>query len=404
MGKENLSLLYLYNHNPKLPGVNKKVYSKIRIMNASGLSVRGIIIDDGLKEVIFDKENNLKRIPYSAPKKSPLLKFKFLWPWLNQQFMIRHYKKLIEVINQEKKIDFIIMRYSLANKGLLHFVNSFPGKIIFENNTKELEQFEIKLKKHPSEWNQLEYNSELKYAPLVLQKAAGIIGVTNEICNYEIERSGIDPNKSYCLPNGFDVNSVPLRKVPEFDGKYLNLLFLAGSANEWHGIDRIIKGIASYNGEVKIQLNIVGNVLADHKKLVEDLKLNEKVKFLPLQFDAALDALFDEQHIAFGSMAMHRVQLKEACVLKVREYISRGIPFVISYEDTDLMGEENMKPYYLQIPQSEEEIDIQKVIDFSVKVYADNQHHKTLRDFAINKIDHRAKMEKFKTFLSRLKS
>ena len=47
-----------------------------------------------------------------------------------------------------------------------------------------------------------------------------------------------------------------------------------------------------------------------------------------------------------GSLGLHRIGLTEASTLKVREYWARGIPFLLSYEDTDHLETPEMSPFY----------------------------------------------------------
>ena len=46
----------------------------------------------------------------------------------------------------------------------------------------------------------------------------GIVGVTDEITQFEVNRSGIPPKPHITIGNGIDVSSVNIRRHPQFTG------------------------------------------------------------------------------------------------------------------------------------------------------------------------------------------
>jgi len=81
------------------------------------------------------------------------------------------------------------------------------------------------------------------FLPGILKQCDGIVGVTEEITRHYIAVSGVWDKLHLTNPNGIDVSSVPQRTPPDFDGKRLDLLCVAQVA-KWHGLDRLIKGLA----------------------------------------------------------------------------------------------------------------------------------------------------------------
>ena len=69
-----------------------------------------------------------------------------------------------------------------------------------------------------------------------------------------------------------------VRKIPSYDGKNLNLLFV-GNIRYWHGIERIISSIKNYKGNVNITLNICGDINQEDylTPLINDNKTNYKI-------------------------------------------------------------------------------------------------------------------------------
>ena len=92
---------------------------------------------------------------------------------------------------------------------------------------------------------------------------------------------------------------------------------------------------------------------------------------------------------------MHREGLNMSASLKVREYCSIGIPFVISSTDQDFPGK---FPYILTMPSDESPIDFNKIIHFYQSVYADPKHQLKMREYAINNLDWIIKIRQLKDF------
>ena len=57
---------------------------------------------------------------------------------------------------------------------------------------------------------------------------------------------------------------------------------------------------------------------------------------------------------AIGTLALNRKQMNEACPLKVREYLAYGLPVVIAYKDTDLVGLDDW--FLLRLPNTESNV------------------------------------------------
>ena len=65
------------------------------------------------------------------------------------------------------------------------------------------------------------------------------------------------------------------------------------------------------------------------------------------------EAILASSDVALGTLALHRKGMSEAAPLKVREYLLRGIPVVIGYDDPDLAD----RPWFvLQLPNTESNV------------------------------------------------
>ncbi len=310
--------------------------------------------------------------------------------------------------------DLVIMRYPGASKGLLRFLKTFPKKVIFEHNSIEekeklfyLKSFSIKDYLYQlthwkwtiiKGWIQLYHEKKIGSKCLALAK--GGIGVTNEIASYE--RSRCKNYEIQVIANGIDVSKVPLREIPVFvSTSPLILFFSSGSANDWHGIDRLLNGIYNYQGNREIKLYIVGLYLNENQKLIDQINAsrNKSIECLGLIESSQAFQLSSHCHLGIGSLGLHRIPLSEACTLKVREYCAMSLPFVLSHTDVDTAKNEKFKSFFYQIPANESAVDIEEMIDFTEKVY-NQKDVRILRELCEKYMSVEVKMKEMARLLS----
>ncbi|HTF04815.1 MAG TPA: glycosyltransferase [Bacteroidia bacterium] len=395
-----MKVLYLFLDGTRSPGVIRKVKSKIRFLNGLGLDVTGIVMNKNVEEYRYDNE---EKIVYLPLKITPL-------PFFYNRRFIRNYRSYFATQsylrqfyeNLEREVakhtfDSIVFRYPLSNKFLLRFCRKYPGKILFEHNSKELVEMEMDKAANPA--MQYYINAEKKYASRVLSSARGLMGVGNEVTAYQVGRSGKSDMPHRVIANGIDVASLPLRTPPAGIAGELKLLFVTGSPSPWVGLDILLQGLADYSGEMKIKVYVVGPLNAEVVKRAEELRVTHLVEFTGEKKDKELDRYFDECHVALGTLAMQRVGLQEHSSLKVLEYAARGIPFVISYCDTNFEGLSDFQPFYDVQEYNGKTIDLGRVVQFANKVLTDRDHPKKMRDIAAVHFDFSAKMKQLKEFL-----
>ena len=77
---------------------------------------------------------------------------------------------------------------------------------------------------------------------------------------------------------------------------------------------------------------------------------------------AAFDAVLGGANIAVSTLAFHRTGLREGAVLKTREYVARGLPIVLGYEDVDVPAD---LPFVLQVPNDDSLVPIDALFAFA---------------------------------------
>lgn len=199
-------------------------------------------------------------------------------------------------------------------------------------------------------------------------------------------------SKTIFLGNGIDVESFPfLNNLGHFDGSQLRLIVVA-TTSYWHGVDRLIRSIElfnSRNSKRSVHLDIVGDgpSLVELKSIAEECNQTEFIHFYGLVKGEALYSIYSKAHVGVGSMGLHRLGLKSASILKLREYASAGLPFIYSGFDPDFVGE---LPFAFQVSSTEDKEDLCLIFEKLFKLYP-GIDRKNIRQFALEKLDFKVK-------------
>lgn len=390
-----MKVVYVYNYNASLPGVNLKIIAKLKWLKDLGVNLVVLCFTNKTVhneladfEVVYVKPYKI----YSLPKLFNFKYLNFLNQIINDYRISRYYQSIL--LNIE--FDLLIMRYNTSNYFLYKLISKFKYKFIFEHNTIELNQLKLRYQGilKSQSWISFSYFSEKLFGPKVLVNAAGLIGVTDEITNYEKNR--FKPKSmlplSTTISNGINVTDFPLNSFEVLDDNIFNLVMILGVNAEWHGLSRIINGINNYHGNKKITLYIIGNV--------NEIK-SKNVVYLGSMNLTQMNNFFENTNIHLGvaSLALHKINIKEASVLKAREYLARGIPFLYGYNDTDLDKNESIKSMVLKVPATDDDIDINRVLKFFSDVQKIEFYRQKIRDYALHNVDMSVKMNQYKKFL-----
>ena len=183
-----------------------------------------------------------------------------------------------------------------------------------------------------------------------------------------------------CISNGVCVENFPVHCCE--NKEEIHILALA-SMRSWQGYDRLIKGLAEYNGDIPVYIEMVGNdgdgSLKEWEELSANLCVDKYVKFHGALYGEDLTAIANSCNIAAATLGLHRKSNGNASVLKVREYCARGIPFIYSYDDSCLKGNEE---FALRVENNDNAIDINAVVDWATNVLKDNFINEQMRKFA----------------------
>ena len=169
------------------------------------------------------------------------------------------------------------------------------------------------------------------------------------------------------ISNGIDFDSVKMKSTINDTSKELNLIGVA-EIHEWHGFDRLVRGLAKYYSKPQnyiVRFHVVGYFFSaeienEFKNIVKENHMENYVILYGKKHGEDLDYLFDKCDFGTGSLGRHRVGIDKIKTLKNREYAARGIPFIYSETDSDF----DSKPYVIKAPADETAIDIDNIVSF----------------------------------------
>lgn len=244
----------------------------------------------------------------------------------------------------------VILRQAIYSPLFWFYFRKRSFKLIYECHTKLFEELAL---------SNLPINSfiqKLSY-PICQNVIDGKISVTNEIANYEQNLGFKKPIKT--ISNGITIPENPIGFKP-FDGKKLDMIFVSSTLQPWHGLDRLFHGIEKYKGAVQFNLHIVGDI---PRNIISEYKLSKhNVIFHGIQTKSNIDKMYSQITLAIGSLGMYRNNLSDGCVLKTREYVSQGVPFIYAYNDTDI---NEKKPFCEKFSNDNTNINMNQVINFA---------------------------------------
>lgn len=168
------------------------------------------------------------------------------------------------------------------------------------------------------------------------------------------------------IENGICLDTIPMREYKE--QKEIHLLALA-SMRKWHAYDRLIKGLGEYKGNKDIVIDMVGGdndgSLLQWKELTKSYGLEDKVVFHGPKFGDELTEMFEICDAGIATLGLHRNGIMVGSVLKVREYMSRGLPFVYGYEDVSVPDDFS---YALRVDANDDPVDMEKIVTWVMSV------------------------------------
>ena len=238
--------------------------------------------------------------------------------WLALRY--RYYQWLLSI---ESQYDVFVLRYYVHDPFQLNFIRRINKPVFLVHHTLEVPELAM-----PGRLvDRIRALLENLIGRHTLSYAAGLIGVTTEILNYEKNRAknrGFD-QINLIYPNGINYRDVAIK---DNRSEQIELLFVSSFFSPWHGLDLLIKSLQANNDD--FVLHIVGEVsTTDYQYLITDKRVILHGKLSHRE----ITVLSTRCHCGLSSFALFRKGMKEACTLKVREYLMLGLPVYAGYKD-----------------------------------------------------------------------
>ncbi len=393
-----MKMLYVYvGGGMKHTSVQSKIVTKIRFFNENGMDTHGVFFS-----LQVDKEHDVNDRIKLIPVKKPTGKY--------FQGIAKQKNSILTAMNYiERHIneyDVIYMRYPTSSYWLYKGIKKIGHKVVFEHNTKDLDEAIMRAKSNPFGWSPtsiLTWLQDNKYiiwvekfwAPKVLKYTKFGLANTHEIVQYKKDMA-IGDYKCELITNGVDLTKIAMRPPVQYDGKNLSLFLMRGAQGvvPYDGTDRLLKGMSNYTGDVNVTLYFIGAQFPEEERMVRELGLQDNVNFTGKLIGDDLTNAIESFHLSIGTMAIHRKSQREGSVLRVNESLCRGIPVVVAYEDMELNSDEGFKPYYLKLAPDDSVINIEDICQFASSVYSIPNNNEKIRALAEKHIDYNIKISK----------
>lgn len=332
-------MLYFELVNSDELGVKKKIEYQIKALKKY------------YNDIEWIGSKNEKNLIYIKDKKYKL--------YFGKNFLDKVFRKICIL-----KILLGMKNYNLKNKKII-YIRYFGSSYVFLNLLKYLKKNNLKIileiptypYDNERKGNSLFFLSDKFFRKKLYKYVDKIVTFSNH-------------NKIWEIPCINISNGINLEEVKMVNTKFREndkLVFTSVSnCSFWHGIDRFLLSLEKY-GELEKNKEIIFYIVgegSESKQLKEIVKkssyLSRIVKFEGFKSGDELDYIYDNTNIAVGSLGIHRIGLKTVQPLKNREYTAKGLPFIISFIDSDF---ENVK-YIFRESSNEKLIDIQKIIEW----------------------------------------
>jgi glycosyltransferase involved in cell wall biosynthesis len=154
----------------------------------------------------------------------------------------------------------------------------------------------------------------------VWRNGTRVLPVTAVLAGH-LSAAGVAAARIVVIPNGIDLQDFPEPAAAPGPSRDEVVLGFVGFVRRWHGLDRVIRAIAAWQGRPGLRLEVVGEGPArtELEVLATDLGVADRVRFAGL---AERDAI--PRILAGFDIALQPAAVPYASPLKVFEYMAAG--------------------------------------------------------------------------------
>lgn len=161
-------------------------------------------------------------------------------------------------------------------------------------------------------------------------RRADIVLPVTEVLACDVTRAGVPRSRIAVVPNGIDLEDFsgpPARVASET----VQLGFV-GFVRHWHGLDRVLRGLAAWQGTPRLELTIVGDgpARSSLETLAAELEIGDRVRFTGLATREEIP-----RFVAGFDIALQPAAVAYASPLKLFEYMAAG-PAIIAPDQPNI--------------------------------------------------------------------
>jgi hypothetical protein len=339
----------------KHPGLKHKVETQIRYWQAAGHDVyrihhfNGTIVHPDGTELELESSNTL----FSKATTSK---------WQRLRLLSTQYEFVVKALTKIKP-DLTYSRYLFPTKNAVH-ISKYAGRLVIEINSDDRAEY---LQKR---WTTGLFNRLFRHR--VLQKADGLIFVTNELAN-KVAFASFKAER-YVIGNGVEIGSFQFLESTKNNSP--QLVFIGSPGQSWQGLDKI--GILAEQFP-EFNFHIIGPDRFACSKLWAQVPAN--VVFHGYLANDEAQRVIENMDVGISTLSLHRKDMQEACPLKVRQYLAQGLPIIAASADPDIQTKQD---FYLQLPNNEQNVlsNLNEIRAFVKHVTGDSNIRRAARRYA----------------------
>ena len=243
---------------------------------------------------------------------------KAIYEWMELAYSLVAYRQLRRAA-QEFQPDFIYERYNLFLLSGTMLKRRLGLPLLLEVNAPLVDE----RSKHSGGLSLLRL---ARWAEGLAWRSADYVLPVTQVLADHVRAYGV-PNARICvLPNGINEAHFVSAPPPEQARAQLGLqgklvLGFTGFVRDWHGVDRVVRWMATANAPINSHLLIVGDgpVRAELEQLAHALHLSDRVTFT-----GVIDRHLVPAHVAAFDVALQPAVTAYASPLKLMEYLVLG--------------------------------------------------------------------------------
>lgn len=262
------------------------------------------------------------------------------------------------LMHVESNYDLIILRHSIHDVYENRIAKNLGHKILTMHHTFEEEELRTS-----SPFGPIRSVLEKYLGSGVIKRTLGVVAVTSEILKHQIARELTSRVKySYVYPNGVSFGQ---ERLPDSRSNIPELIFVASYFSDWHGLDLLIGEVERTQKDFR--LHLVGRMSGEDEARC---RKDKRIIIHGTLNDDSLNKILSRSWCGLSSFALSRKGMLEGCGIKVREYLSAGVPVYAGHRDVGLPKDFH---YFKHGP-----INLEDIISFA------NKMRNVSRDIVIN--------------------